>query len=36
MKSADVKSGMHIKYGVKHNEKNSKFKVGDRCKNNKI
>ena len=29
IKSVDVKSGTHIGYGVEHNNKGPKFKVGD-------
>ena len=29
MKSAYVKTSMYIKYGVEHNDKDSKFKVVD-------
>ena len=29
MKPVDVKSGMYIEYGVEHNDKHPKLKVGD-------
>ena len=46
MKSAKVKSGTYIEYGVEHNDKDTKFKVGDyvrisnkrngKCFNNRV
>ena len=32
MKSVDVNSGTCIDYGVKHNEKDCKFKFGDQVR----
>lgn len=32
MKSVDVNSGTYIDYGVKHNEKDCKFKFGDQVR----
>ena len=32
MKPAHVQLGMYIKYGVEHNKKDTKFKVGDRVR----
>ena len=29
MNTADVKLGMYIEYGIKHNDKDPKFKVSD-------